>query len=141
MTGKEKMKANYIDITSRIKDKICWYDENGTPRYCKFHPKHLPNIYAREGILLEIQCQYCGDHFLIGIGQKNWPGNKSFSQFIDEWTKKDKEGCLYYDDPPIHDCIGDTMTVDTLRIVEFWIRNSKTNLEWRRKKKYEIEIV
>ena len=43
------MKANYADILIRIKEEPKWYDENGTPRYEKFHPSFSPDIYAREG--------------------------------------------------------------------------------------------
>lgn len=53
------MKHNFRDITDRIEEKPTWWDDNGVPRYCKFHPGRLPNIYAHEAALLLVKCQNC----------------------------------------------------------------------------------
>ena len=132
------MKAEYKDITSRIKKDPKWYDDNGTPRYCKFHPDRLPDIYAVEGILLEIQCQHCGRHFIVGI---SWSKQDGFLQQRWSFSKMLKNQHIPgYGDPPIHGCIGDTETSDSLRIVEFWKKNAETNYEWERIKENEIKF-
>lgn len=132
------MNQAYEDIKSRIKEVPQWYDDNGTPRYCKFHPDMLPDIYASESILLKIECQYCRKKFLVAMGwskQDEFFGKKmGFSEML---RIKHIPG---YGDPPIHGCIGDTETSDTLKIVEFWKKNFNTNYEWTRIKENEIEF-
>jgi len=146
------MKASYKDIKRRIKEPVLWYDYNGTPRYDKFHPSLSPNIYADEVILLEISCQNCGRRFLVEMncsklstdffGERMEP----FSERIKKWKESKKElkekgmhiwPPVHYGDPPIHNCIGDTMNCYDLEIVEFWHR---PEFDWHRKKEYEIEL-
>ena len=131
------MKAKYEDIRKRIKEEPKWFDSNGVPRYDKFHPKLCPNIYAEEVILMEIECQWCGKRFFVEL---HWDvSDKIFRNVkpLKECVKEKKEIC--YGDPPIHHCTGDTMTSDSIRIVEFWERDKKT-LEWKRNKKFEIKF-
>lgn len=136
------MKASYKDIKERIKDQILWFDENGVPRYAKFHPDLSPNIYAREVVLLEISCQYCHRRFDVemSFGDFDRLNNiKSFKERLDSFIKnKEKIVPVHYGDPPIHECPGGgtTMNCDDLRIKQFWSRK----FEWRRLKKYEIEL-
>jgi hypothetical protein len=142
------MKASYNDIKSRIKEVPRWYDEYGVPRYEKFLPRLVSDIYAQEVVLLKIACQECHQEFLVAI---SWDAyrlipflvglrNESFSTLIRRWVKGDKKGCvpLHYGDPPRHgNCAGNTMNCYDLEIVEFWRRR----WEWRRNKRYEkIEL-
>ena len=53
------MDRNYLDISSRIAEAPTWFDECAVPRYCQFYPQYMANIYAREGVLVEIACQFC----------------------------------------------------------------------------------
>jgi len=138
------MKASYKDIKERIKDPILWFDENGTPRYAKFHPNLSPNIYAREVVLLEISCQYCHRRFDVEMSfgifdQLKDITIKSLKERLKNFIEnKEKITPIHYGDPPIHDCPGGgtTMNCYDLRIKQFWSRK----FEWRRLKRYEIEL-
>jgi hypothetical protein len=128
------MKSDYKDITSRISDPIQWYDENGTPRYDKFHPHDLPNIYAHEGVLIEIACQACGKRFLIGLGSWGFMGIRSIADQLNDHA-------MAYGDPPIHweNCAaGNTMTSDFVRVVEYWFKNS--GYDWEQMPELEITL-
>ena len=133
------MLADYEDIKKRVKEKIKWYDENGVPRYDKFHPDLSPNIYADEVILMKISCQECGQKFLVEINNKEWGVyiNKTPSL-----KKMVKSGTIHYGDPPRHTgcSAGDTMNCNDLEVVEFWERNKETKYYWVRKKELEIKI-
>jgi len=141
------MLARYEDITSRIKEKPNWYDENGVPRYGIFKPDLTPDIYANEIVLLRIACQDCDKEFLVemswGYHQKIWDRHaESFSTRMREWIKKgeDKKETwppLHYGDPPIHDCVGDTMNCIDIEVIEFW---KKEDFDWQRIKKFEIGL-
>lgn len=140
------MLASYNDIRDKIKQDPLWYDENGTPRYSKFHPDLSPNIYAEEIVLLEIACQYCHQKFLVEMNfcrfdlvfSKN---KKSFHELVSRFIKDKTTQALYvpfhYGDPPRHKCDGggETMNCDDLGIKEFWVRKK---CKWQRIKKYEI---
>lgn len=127
------MKANYRDILSRIKEEPKWYDENGTPRYEKFHPDLSPDIYADEVILLEIACQNCGKRFFVEMNYSVI--DKVMSPFAFPLSKDTWR--LHYGDPPIHGCVGDTMNCDDIKVIEFW---QKENFGWKRKKNLEIKL-
>lgn len=119
------MRENYRDITSRIVEEPIWFDSNGTPRYDDFHPNMCPNIYSRTVVLAEIACQYCGRRFRVEMNA---------DIFGDRNQKPAKK--WHYGDPPIHDCVGDTMNCEDLEILEFWDRNND-EMEWRRDNKFE----
>jgi len=128
------MKALYEDIRKRIKEEPKWFDCNGVPRYDKFHPRLSPNIYADQVALVEIECQQCGKRFLVEVNWDDWDEEPDLKTRI-------KEGWIGYGDPPQHPetfCFaGCTMTAKTIRVVEFW---EKKKSEWRRNKRFEIEI-
>jgi len=146
------MLESYLDITTRINEEPKWHDSNGVPRYDKFHPNYCPDIYADEVILLKIACQGCGMKFLVEMHfNKLWAiiqGRKSesFSERIKKWNKQNRKEWppIHYGDPPRHDCIGDTMNVYDLRIIEFWHRprheKDKNWERWKRDSQYEIEL-
>ena len=136
------MKASYLDIKNKIREEPLWFDENGTPRYAKFHPDLSPNIYAREVILLEIACQDCHKRFDVEMSFSNFDrlqDRKSFRERLRNFIKnKEKIPPIHYGDPPIHDCpgAGNVENCYDLRIKQFWSRK----FEWRRLKRYEIEL-
>ena len=136
------MHHHYNDITSRIKEAPEWYDQNGTPRYDKFDPMDVPNIYSAEALLVKIKCQSCGREFMVGMcfcemDKIYNPRASSYEEDIKRCLK-DKEHRwfpVHYGDPPSHGCVGDTMNCIDVQIVEFW---KKGRFEWMRKPEYEI---
>jgi len=117
------MNATFSDITSRIQEPPQWWDQNGTPRYGKFHPSQSPSIYSNTVALLEIECQSCRDHFVVEM-HSGWFEDREFN------PKK-----LHYGDPPNHGCVGDTMNCIDLRVLEVWHRESFS--VWQRVKLLE----
>lgn len=120
------MHADYADIIERLGEPI-WYDEYAVPRYCRFEPKRVANIYAKECALVEILCQSCHRPFAV-----------AFSWIIDDYEDGVlRPGRYEYGDPPRHDadewglaCAGgDTMSSDSVRVIEFWRRDP---FEWFR---------
>lgn len=118
------MHENYNDIKKRIKEQPVWYDQNGTPRYDKFHPDYCPDIYSNNVALLLIACQSCGQKFHVEMHTSYFGFNST--NLPSKW---------HYGDPPIHGCAGDTMNCDDLAVLEFWQRKGIGN--WRRNKKLE----
>ena len=124
------MRAAYTDITTRIAEAPKWWDENGVPRYSVFHPDDTPNIYAREAVLYEIECQECGQIFEVGEDWSWWPGREvRLSEFA-------QKRLLHYGDPPRHGGLtgchaGDTMSSTPRRILQFWSMGEGLG-EWRR---------
>ncbi len=132
------MLADYSDILALTDKEPMWYDSNGTPRYAPFHPDLCPNIYAKEVVLLEIQCQACAKPFLV---EMHWHPFRSVSEALDAGNL----GYIEYGDPPRHGyrrdgsiscCAGDTMLSEKVKIVEFWQQRRK----WKRLKKYEVSL-
>lgn len=120
------MLEGYEDILSRISEPPIWYDQNGVPRYEKFHPNMCPNIYADKVVLAEIACQECGEKFLVEMHASIWSDRDASDPR--KW---------HYGDPPRH-CkgAGDTMNCEDIAIVECWHR-SRPLREWKRVKKFE----
>ena len=128
------MHANYADITDRLGEPR-WYDEYAVPRYCKFDPHRIANIYAKECALIEILCQSCRRSFPVAI---SWD--------IDDYLEgRLLPGRFEYGDPPAHDAdewglacaSGDTMSSDSVQIIEFWKREL---FEWERIPKREVVL-
>lgn len=135
------MKALYEDILALTDKSPDWYDMDGVPRFAEFHPSLCPNIYAKEVILLEIQCQDCDRRFKVEMHWSHHGGKQSISKAIEA----DDLGYIHYSDPPRHSkhgdrlCYaGDTMNSEQVRIVEFWSKANPIG-EWQRKPEYEIE--
>lgn len=93
-----------------------WWDENGVPRFAPFDRRLCPNVYADWIALLRIRCEACGQEFLVEMS-----GDATFGPPPEPHT-------LYYGDPPWHydrsvqPCAGNTMSSDTLEVVQFWTR-------------------
>lgn len=119
------MHTGYNDIKERIDEEPTWYDVNGCPRYGEFTPEHCPNIYARTVVLLCIACQACGEEFCVEM----------HGDVFSDIEHPDK---LHYGDPPIHDCVGDTMNCEDLEVLQVWHRDSPG--EWERHPELEGPI-
>lgn len=122
------MHENYDDIKSRIAEEPTWYDQNGTPRYGPFKPQQCPNIYAPVVCLFRIGCQDCGQEFMVEMHADYWSGKMESPP--SKW---------HYGDPPIHDCVGDTMNCDDLEILQVWTRINPLK-NWKRHRKLEHAI-
>jgi hypothetical protein len=126
---------HYSDITSRIDAAPQWWDENGAPRYCPFGPEHTANIYAREALLLAIQCQDCGCGFSVAMSWSWWPGHETS---LRELVEKD---AIHYGDPPNTGCCpaGPTMNSIPKRVLQFWEQHDVV-AGWRRVPELEREV-
>jgi hypothetical protein len=126
------MNQYYDDIIQKCGEPI-WFDECAVPRYCKFEPTRLANIYARECCLLEIACQDCGHKFLVAMSWSNWDKIHGFERFSEEIKR------IHYGDPPNIGCClaGPTMNCEDLRVVEFW---KEEDFEWVRVPELEINL-
>jgi hypothetical protein len=108
-----------------------WYDHNGVPRYCLFHPEHC-GIYAKYVAFLYIGCQVCDKRFYVAcehsLLEKNLP------TFPSHGTVQDFD----YGDPPQHGCSGDASNSISRRIEQFWVRDGA---QWERLKQFEFIVV
>ena len=120
------MLRSYGDIIEQLGQPL-WWDDNGVPRYRKFHPE-LCGVYANIIILLLIKCQHCDKHFFVA------KEISSYDQTTPTPTPK-RWWEWHYGDPPPHGCSGDAANSVPLRIVEFWTREFS---EWRRNRTNEI---
>ena len=122
------MHGSYEDILSRISEPPLWYDQNGVPRYAKFHPSMCPNISSKTVVLARsIACQECGQEFFVEMHATIW------SEREDNEPRQ-----WHYGDPPSH-CkgAGDSMNCIDLEIVECWHRDVTKNFAWRRVPEFE----
>ena len=132
------MLRNYEDIRSRISDPIRWWDNNGVPRYCEFHPSRC-GIYDAVVALVEVACQACGKRFLVAVTLDG----HALEELGDRYRRPTHGdiGSFHYGDPPSHraeGCLaGDTMNVESVRVAEFWEREAG---EWRRLPEHEVYI-
>lgn len=148
------MLHHYGDIVDRIDETPRWWDEHGVPRFCCFGPDHLANIYAREAVLLRIECQGCGTPFLVALsrsdlGRYGWTPDADY-----ETTGKGTFGPLpgatlaerieadeiHYGDPPNTGCCpaGPTMNSIPREVVEYW--RAERACVWERRPELERRI-
>ena len=116
------MNHHYRDIRDKL-GPPSWWDESAVPRYVKFSPHEVANIYAKEVVLLEIACQSCGHLFEVAMSTGS----------LDSWTQVVEDSSLGYGDPPNVECCaaGPTMNSDTRGILQFW-RYDYEEYQWRR---------
>ena len=135
------MHNDYADIIAGREP--LWWDTNGVPRFAKFEPRLLPDIYCHEAVLAEIACQGCGRVFLVGF---SWGPHDMVQQaranreVVEEGLAADiKARALHYGDPPNVGCCpaGPTMNSVPLRVVEYWRR---PNWGWVRDSSLEVGI-
>jgi len=128
------MNHYYQDILSRIKEPPQWWDEHAVPRFCRFSPQKIADIYASECALMRILCQSCGTPFKVAVSWYQHSGRASLSSEF-------QHGTVYYGDPPNIACCpsGPTMSSVHDRVLQFWTRANKART-WTRDKKLEGEI-
>ena len=141
------MNAEYEDIRSRITEPPLWFDERAVPRYGKFHPRHLANIYASEGVLMDIACQGCGQRFQVALSFLN------LSHDMTEWAYDEHNNRIdtlagliqarkiHYGDPPNVRCCeaGPVMNSIPKRVIEYW-RREMGGRDWERDPSLEIDL-
>jgi hypothetical protein len=125
---------HYRDIREKINEAPQWFDESAVPRYCRFSPKELADIYADECALLLIQCQCCRQKFHVAIStnlmrRMTLTEGKYFPTIADDI----RNGRVGFGDPPNVDCCpaGPTMSSDTLAVLEYWSRQTPQR-DWTR---------
>jgi len=129
------MKPKFEDLRE-LGGEPKWFGSKGEPRYCDFHPGRI-SPYAREAVLLRIECQACGEEFKVAIYSTPLELHDYDIDSLEEAVKEGKGAkYLHYGDPPIHDCIGDTMNSIPREILQFWSREP-TSVEWGRLEEYE----
>ena len=131
------MLPDYSDIIDAASgQKPLWYDGNGTPRFAPFAP-NMVGVYCREAILYLIRCQSCRRRFAVAEGRNWYEACEHDVNHLNSMTA-DTVRELHYGDPPRHDCTGDTMNCDDIRILEFWRRGALA--EWVRVPDLEIAL-
>jgi len=133
------MHPNYADIRAATNQEPLWYGANGVPRYAPYHPKML-GIYDQLSALFVVQCQGCGEFFLVGegtprlsllrvaLGESN---QLTLHQFVQGWS------C---GDPPRHDCpgAGETMSATEIAVLQAW---ENVDLDWVRRPELERPLM
>jgi len=134
-----QMLRNYDDIRSRIRDAIRRWDDNGVPRYCDFSPEAC-GVYDVVAALVEVGCQACMERFRVVVTFDR----ESLRQVGDRYAlpTAGNIGTFRYGDPPIHShgtdgCVGNTMSSESIRVLEFWQRDQQN---WIRHPECEIYI-
>jgi hypothetical protein len=134
------VRAEYDDILSLIPKPPEWWDENGVPRYCAFHPHECADIYADEAVLVLIRCQSCSREFHVAMThlaiREKEVGEPSFRECI---PKRDVE----YGDPPNVGCClsGPSMMSVTECVLECWERVlSPDGTKWVRLPEFEVNV-
>jgi len=138
------MNEYYKDIISKIEEKPQWFDEHAVPRYCRFSPDYLANIYAEECALVLIQCQNCSHRFKVAFSYSTM--DKVRHKLIFGKDKKMptladliKGKTLCYGDPPNIECCpaGTSMTSDSIKVLQYW---SRKRIDWVRDKSLEVDM-
>lgn len=108
------MNRHYADILSRIPDAPLWFDENAVPRYEPFSPQ-LVNIYAREAVLMRIECQSCERSFDVAMSRRYMDIGHNLASDI-------KTHSIHYGDPPNVECCcaGPTMNSVPRKVLQYW---------------------
>lgn len=122
------MWPEYQDIIERA-GRPDWYWNKGVPRYGAFSPE-MCGIYDTSVAFLEIACQDCAKRFHVAVSFHALHGDPVL-------PTADKINWFHYGDPPRHGCIGDTMNVDTLKVIEFW--QKQFPLRWVRRPDLEFD--
>lgn len=138
----------YKDIVERA-GKPDWYDENEVPRYGKFKPDMVPDIYADQAVLMRIGCQGCQLEFKVALSFKQFGFIRLADGSIahhDGTINKSNRNQIHYGDPPSHidtDHGGSTMNCIDREIIEFWERSKRKGKyygEYRRRRSMEGSI-
>lgn len=111
------MRCNYADILALSADPPLWFDECGVPRYVKFAPTAVANVYAKEAVLAEIGCQHCGRVFQVAFSSRSRSPDRLADNIV--------ANTLEYGDPPDVGCCstGPVVASESRRVIEYWTRS------------------
>jgi len=130
------MLCRYKDIRDQLGEPM-WFDECGVPRYCKFTPDQVNNIYANEVVLVDIACQNCGNIYKVAFSSTEfqvYSGSPTLKSQIEDKS-------LHFGDPPCDQCAsGSTMNCDDLKVLEYWCRGLSGKYGWHRLTELEISL-
>jgi hypothetical protein len=130
------MNHHFADILALTEKEPVWFDYGGVPRFCEFAPWETLLIYGDTAMLMEIECQGCGQVFKVGIS----------GDALEHLVASNE---IHYGDPPNMDCCpaGATMNSRPRRVLEFWTRrwvgaprDFEENRGWFRKPELERTI-
>jgi hypothetical protein len=126
--GAVQMLRDYNDIYSRISDPILWWDDNGVPRYCEFHPSKC-GVYEVVVALVEVLCHSCRAHFRVTVSFDRYSLHDLGDRYAPPTTGG--IGSFHFGDPPAHGdgCLGNTMQAHSIRVLEFWQHDDR---DWTR---------
>jgi len=134
------MRQHYDDLRELTNKPPVWFDNNGVPRYRKFVPYDVPNIYADEAALYHIECQQCRTIFFVSADDCRHGDIIRGSADPHEWPLANaiETGKLHYGDPPnIWCCMsGPTMNCMDIVVREYW-RRDPDDYVWQRMPEYE----
>jgi hypothetical protein len=138
------MLPGYKDIRARIPETPRWFDRHGVPRYDDFTPRSC-GVYAHAVALVEVACQACGQRFLVAVDYDRLELHDMMrvGEPLDGlYPTVGNIRAFHYGDPPSHGCVGDTMNVVSVRVVQFWVSPSYVDddTEWRRVAAHEVQI-
>ncbi len=151
------MHCDYSDITSRLGTPL-WWDEHAVPRFDRFHPRDVADIYADEVALFIVTCQGCGREF--PVAEARGPITKVLYPHMTGLAEAIRTKTLEYGDPPNIGCCGagPTMNSEPRRVLGYWSRHHREHtkevgfpggrvvsdvsayMEWRRDPSLEIGI-
>ena len=123
----------YRDILDRIHEPPRWFDEEAVPRYCRFAPSEIANIYASECALLVIECQNCRRPFDVAMSWHRLDERGSLSDRVRNQT-------IHYGDPPNVECCDSGLAMNSVpvRVLEFW--ENQRGHDWVRVPLLEAEV-
>jgi len=98
------VKQLYPDIHGKRYETPLWFDENGTPRYMRFHPSLVPNPYQLVVFLATVICSKCNAKFTVQSGDNY-----------------NHDNIIPYGTPPAHKCPGDYKNCIPQGQPEVWI--------------------
>lgn len=134
------MRNEYEDIMDAVNKDPLWWDENGTPRFAPFEPRMVPDIYAREAILMLIHCQNCETEFEVSL--TSGIDGYVFLGTMFPLADRIKSGTVHYGDPPNTNCcpVGPSMNSVPVKVLQYWRRDYDKTFAWERVASLELEI-
>jgi hypothetical protein len=130
------MRYCYEDILERAGPPK-WFDESGVPRYCRFRPESVANVFACEATLACIACRECGQTFNVAFSRPKLSPVRSSSIAEDISDLR-----LTYGTPPNVKCCNKGAFIGSvaLRILEYW-RKLNAREGWLRDRRFEVEFI